>query len=163
MNEPLHLTAEASASKTLEAFQSFETFYDAESRPLFRRLWLVTGNRAGRRRSCRTAFANLVGRLRGLPCADPRCYSSLGSLEVAASDGTHLQGFAYAYPGPWNPLVQPEPEVAEVPAASEGLALSTTLPPVVALVALFIGGVFVRRRIGRSAGSATGPKHLSAS
>jgi len=44
MKEPLHLAAEAPASETLEASRSFETFYDAESRTLFRRLWLVTGN-----------------------------------------------------------------------------------------------------------------------
>jgi RNA polymerase sigma factor (sigma-70 family) len=34
------------ASETFEASRSFESFYDAESRTLFRRLWLVTGNRA---------------------------------------------------------------------------------------------------------------------
>jgi hypothetical protein len=43
MNEPIHLAAEAPAS--LEVSQSFEAFYDAERRTLFRRLWLVTGNR----------------------------------------------------------------------------------------------------------------------
>jgi hypothetical protein len=30
----------------LEASRSYEVFYDAEARTLFRRLWLVTGNRA---------------------------------------------------------------------------------------------------------------------
>ena len=30
----------------LEASRSFEAFYEAEARTLFRRLWLVTGNRA---------------------------------------------------------------------------------------------------------------------
>jgi hypothetical protein len=44
MNEPIHLAAEAPAS--FEVSQSFEAFYYAESRTLFRRLWLVTGNRA---------------------------------------------------------------------------------------------------------------------
>ncbi len=47
MNEPpLRLAAEAPASETLEASRNFETFYDAEGRTLFRRLWLVTGNRS---------------------------------------------------------------------------------------------------------------------
>ena len=32
-----------------------------------------------------------------------------GRLEIAAPDGTHVQAFDYAQPGPWNPLVQPEP------------------------------------------------------
>jgi len=30
----------------LEASRTFEAFYQAEARTLFRRLWLVTGNRA---------------------------------------------------------------------------------------------------------------------
>jgi len=32
----------------------------------------------------------------------------LGTLEIAALDGTHVQRFGSAEPGPWNPLVQPE-------------------------------------------------------
>lgn len=36
-----------------------------------------------------------------LPCV-------LGTLEIAALDGTHVQRFGSAEPGPWNPLVQPE-------------------------------------------------------
>jgi WD40-like Beta Propeller Repeat len=44
-----------------------------------------------------------------------------GKLEVAAPDGTHVQRFGDGASGPWNPLVQPEPEVADVSAASEGL------------------------------------------
>jgi RNA polymerase sigma factor (sigma-70 family) len=43
MTEPLRPAAEAPASETFERSRSFETFYDAESRTLFRRLWLVTG------------------------------------------------------------------------------------------------------------------------
>jgi WD40-like Beta Propeller Repeat len=35
----------------------------------------------------------------------PRCPT--GTLEIAAPDGTHVQRFGYAEPGPWNPLVQP--------------------------------------------------------
>jgi RNA polymerase sigma factor (sigma-70 family) len=56
MNEPLHVAAEAPASETLEASRSFETFYDAESRTLFRRLWLVTGNRADAEELMQEAF-----------------------------------------------------------------------------------------------------------
>jgi len=36
MSEPLHLAAEATAPETLLAPRSFEAFYDAESRTLFR-------------------------------------------------------------------------------------------------------------------------------
>ena len=54
MNEPIHLAAEALAS--LEVSQSFEAFYDAESRTLFRRLWLVTGNRAEAEELMQDAF-----------------------------------------------------------------------------------------------------------
>ena len=50
------MAAEAPASETLEASRSFETFYDAESRTLFRRLWLVTGNRAEAEELMQDAF-----------------------------------------------------------------------------------------------------------
>jgi RNA polymerase sigma-70 factor (ECF subfamily) len=56
MNEPLRLAAEASASETFEASRSFEAFYDAEGRTLFRRLWLVTGNRAEAEELMQDAF-----------------------------------------------------------------------------------------------------------
>jgi RNA polymerase sigma factor (sigma-70 family) len=56
MNEPFHLDVEAPASEILEASRSFETFYDAESRTLFRRLWLVTGNRAEAEELMQDAF-----------------------------------------------------------------------------------------------------------
>jgi RNA polymerase sigma-70 factor (ECF subfamily) len=56
MNEPLHLAEEAPASEPLEASRSFETFYDAESQTLFRRLWLVTGNRAEAEELMQDAF-----------------------------------------------------------------------------------------------------------
>jgi len=56
MNEPLRLAAEAPAFETLEASGSFETFYDAESQTLFRRLWLVTGNRAEAEELMQDAF-----------------------------------------------------------------------------------------------------------
>jgi Tol biopolymer transport system component len=35
----------------------------------------------------------------------PRCPTS--TLEIAEPDGTHVQRFGYAEPGPWNPLDQP--------------------------------------------------------
>ena len=56
MNEPLHLAAVPSASAPLEASRNFETFYDAESRTLFRRLWLVTGNRGEAEELMQDAF-----------------------------------------------------------------------------------------------------------
>jgi dipeptidyl aminopeptidase/acylaminoacyl peptidase len=75
-------------------------------------------------------------------------------LQIADADGTHVVEFDYARSGPWNPLVQPEPEVAEVPAASEGLTLTSTLVLVVALLALVVGVLVIRRRMGRDAGNA---------
>jgi hypothetical protein len=59
--------------------------------------------------------------------------------------------FAYESSWPWNPLVQPEPEVAQVPAASEGLTLTSTLLLVVALLALVAGVALIRSRMGRNA------------
>jgi RNA polymerase sigma-70 factor (ECF subfamily) len=56
MSESLHLAAEAPTSEDLEASRSFETFYDAESQTLFRRLWLVTGNRAEAEELMQDAF-----------------------------------------------------------------------------------------------------------
>ena len=70
-------------------------------------------------------------------------------LEIAAADGTQVVEFGYAGSGPWNPLVQPEPEVAEVPAASEGLTQTSTLLLVVVLLALVAGAVLVRRWMER--------------
>ena len=40
----------------LEASRTFETFYQAEARTLFRRLWLVTGNRAEAEELMQDAF-----------------------------------------------------------------------------------------------------------
>ena len=56
MDEPIHLAAEVPASEPLEASRSFETFYDAESQTLFRRLWLVTGDRAEAEEIMQDAF-----------------------------------------------------------------------------------------------------------
>jgi RNA polymerase sigma-70 factor (ECF subfamily) len=56
MSEPLHLAAEAPAPEKLVPPRSFEAFYDAESRTLFRRLWLVTGNRAEAEEIMQDAF-----------------------------------------------------------------------------------------------------------
>jgi RNA polymerase sigma factor (sigma-70 family) len=55
MNEPIAVT-EATATPAVEAAPSFEVFYDAESRLLFRRLWLVTGNRAEAEELMQEAF-----------------------------------------------------------------------------------------------------------
>ena len=56
MDEPVRLTAEAPSSETFDASRSFEAFYDAEGRTLFRRLWLVTGNRAEAEELMQDAF-----------------------------------------------------------------------------------------------------------
>jgi hypothetical protein len=79
---------------------------------------------------------------RGNGC--PWC--AIGTLEIAAPDGTHVQQFPSADPGPWNPLVQPGPEAAEVPTASERLTLTSTLL-LAALLALVAGAVLIRRRM----------------
>jgi RNA polymerase sigma-70 factor (ECF subfamily) len=55
MNEPLRIAEEA-ASETVKASRNFETFYDAEARTLFRRLWLVTGNRTEAEEIMQDAF-----------------------------------------------------------------------------------------------------------
>jgi len=55
MDEPLHLVVEK-AVEPLEAARSFEAFYDAESQTLFRRLWLVTGNRSEAEELMQDAF-----------------------------------------------------------------------------------------------------------
>jgi hypothetical protein len=112
----------------------------------------------------RIAFANLVLSVsRNSTCATPRCHGALGTLEIATLDGTHVQEVGYAEPGPWNPLVEPAPKVAEVTAASEGLTLTSTLVLVMALLALVVGAVLIRRRMRRNAGNSIGPKHPSAS
>jgi dipeptidyl aminopeptidase/acylaminoacyl peptidase len=76
-------------------------------------------------------------------------YSSpLGPLLIADADGTDLVEFhRRGSGGPWNPLVQPKPEVAEVPEASGGLTQTSTLLLVVALLTLVAGGVLIRRRM----------------
>jgi RNA polymerase sigma factor (sigma-70 family) len=43
----------------LEGSRTFEAFYDAEARPLFRRLWLVTGNRAEAEELMQDAFLSV--------------------------------------------------------------------------------------------------------
>jgi WD40-like Beta Propeller Repeat len=77
-----------------------------------------------------------------------------GELNIADGDGSHIQNFGYAASGPWNPLVQPEPEVAEVPPASRGLTLTWTLVLVAALLTLVVGVLVIRRRMGPDAGNA---------
>jgi DNA-directed RNA polymerase specialized sigma24 family protein len=54
MNEPIVVTDEA--LDELEASRTFEAFYQAEARTLFRRLWLVTGNRAEAEELMQDAF-----------------------------------------------------------------------------------------------------------
>jgi Tol biopolymer transport system component len=74
-----------------------------------------------------------------------------GPLQTADADGTHVVVFGGGSSGPWNPLIQPEPEIAEMPAASQDLTLTPTLLFVVALLALVAGVVLTRRRMRRNA------------
>jgi len=73
-------------------------------------------------------------------------HTVISPLMIAAADGTGVLDFGYAASGPWNPLVQPEPEVAEAPVASEGSTPASILLPVAALLTLVGGFVLVRRR-----------------
>jgi RNA polymerase sigma-70 factor, ECF subfamily len=59
MNEPLQLATGAPVHEWVEASPSFESFYDAESQMLFRRLWLVTGNRAEAEELMQDAFLKI--------------------------------------------------------------------------------------------------------
>ena len=54
MTEPIFVTD--AALDGLEASRTFEAFYQAEARTLFRRLWLVTGNRAEAEELMQDAF-----------------------------------------------------------------------------------------------------------
>jgi hypothetical protein len=94
------------------------------------------------------------------PCAEPECYVLLGTLEIAPLDGTevhvqwdHVQEFGYGEPGPWNPIVQPEPEVGQAAAAGEGPTATWALPLVVALLVLVAGATLIRRRRGGTKGT----------
>jgi len=49
----------ARAPEVADVTRSFESFYEAESRTLFRRLWLVTGNRAEAEEIMQDAFLKL--------------------------------------------------------------------------------------------------------
>lgn len=73
-----------------------------------------------------------------------------GPLFIAAADGTNVVEFAQGRAGPWNPLVQPEQEVAEVPAASGGATFDARL--VWGAVVLALGATFpaIRRRKRRA-------------
>ena len=50
------IVASDAALDELEASRTFEAFYEAEARTLFRRLWLVTGNRAEAEELMQDAF-----------------------------------------------------------------------------------------------------------
>jgi RNA polymerase sigma-70 factor (ECF subfamily) len=56
MTPPIPFSDAASASGALEASRNFEAFYEDESELLFRRLWLVTGNRAEAEELTQDAF-----------------------------------------------------------------------------------------------------------
>jgi RNA polymerase sigma factor (sigma-70 family) len=53
------IMASDAALDELEASRTFETFYEAEARTLFRRLWLVTGNRAEAEELMQDAFLSV--------------------------------------------------------------------------------------------------------
>lgn len=57
MNEPIVVSG--AGFNELEASSTFEAFYQAEARTLFRRLWLVTGNRAEAEEVMQDAFLNV--------------------------------------------------------------------------------------------------------
>lgn len=59
MNEPISLAGKAPEADPFEASRSFEGFYEAEHPILFRRLWLVTGNRAEAEELMQDAFLNV--------------------------------------------------------------------------------------------------------
>jgi RNA polymerase sigma-70 factor (ECF subfamily) len=59
MTEEIQLTAEVRTRETLEAARTFEAFYHAESQTLFRRLWLVTGNRSEAEELMQDAFLKI--------------------------------------------------------------------------------------------------------
>ena len=57
MTEPIVVTD--AALDDLEASRTFEAFYEAEAQTLFRRLWLVTGNRAEAEELMQDAFLSI--------------------------------------------------------------------------------------------------------
>ena len=67
-----------------------------------------------------------------------------GPLHIAAADGTDVVAFPDSGSGPWNPLVQPEPAVAEVPAGSGGSTFDMRL--LWGAVVLVLGATFVTIR-----------------
>ncbi len=67
-------------------------------------------------------------------------------LETADADGKNTLRFGNARSGPWNPLVQPGPEIAEAPDAGGVATLASILLPVAALLTLVVGSVLIRRR-----------------
>jgi RNA polymerase sigma factor (sigma-70 family) len=56
------LRADTDARSIVDARQSFEEFYEAESRTLFRRLWLISGDRAEAEEIMQDAFLRLLER-----------------------------------------------------------------------------------------------------
>jgi RNA polymerase sigma-70 factor (ECF subfamily) len=63
---------EPSASDILGASRSFEIFYDDESQTLFRRLWLVTGNRSEAEELMQEAFLRVWERWEQVDSMDDR-------------------------------------------------------------------------------------------
>jgi RNA polymerase sigma-70 factor (ECF subfamily) len=57
VDEPLHLVAAHADDE--HGRRSFESFFEAESRTLFRRLWLITGNRAEAEEIMQDAFLRM--------------------------------------------------------------------------------------------------------
>ncbi|HJS26176.1 MAG TPA: hypothetical protein VJ913_03510 [Actinomycetota bacterium] len=92
MNEPLDMAADALGSGTLEATLSFESFSEAESRILFRRLWLVTGNRLEAEELTQDAFLKVCHEsprlARGSRKADDRSELQQKALGIGTGDAT---------------------------------------------------------------------------
>jgi len=81
VSEPIHL-AEVRALEP-EGLGTFESFYAAESQTLFRRLWLVTGNRAEAEEIMQEAFLKLWERWdRMVSVDDPVAYLYRTAMNV---------------------------------------------------------------------------------
>jgi RNA polymerase sigma-70 factor (ECF subfamily) len=73
----------ARAPELADVPRSFESFYEAESRTLFRRLWLVTGNRAEAEEIMQDAFLKLWEHWdRTQDLADPTAYLYRTAMNV---------------------------------------------------------------------------------
>ena len=106
MDEPLRLVGESAGEEALSVAEplSFEAFFEAEARTLFRRLCTITGNAAEAEEVMQDAFLNLFERWDRMDeVGDPRAYlyrtafnawkrrsrRASRALRVALSPGSH--------------------------------------------------------------------------